>query len=58
MEENYCTNETCDYKYNCPIFHFLNGKVTSKFFLIKNDPENCKYYKRKSDGKDENEKNK
>lgn len=54
----YCVNDKCKNKYKCPIYHYANEKVTSKFFLIKNDPKNCKYYKEKYNWKGKDEKNK
>ncbi len=30
-------------RYKCPIYTFLNEKISNKFFLKKYNPEDCKY---------------
>lgn len=39
----YCANDKCKYKYKCKIYHYVNEKVTNKFYLKKYNPEDCKY---------------
>ena len=42
----YCINDECRHKNKCPIYHYINKKVTTnKFFWAKYNPETCKYSK-------------
>lgn len=43
MINDYCNNNTCKKRYKCPIYTFLNEKISNKFFLKKYNPEDCKY---------------
>lgn len=44
---NYCNNEKCKERYNCPIFRYVNPKVTSEFFIDNRNPETCGYYRKR-----------
>lgn len=43
MLNDYCNNDKCPSRYKCPIYVFLNEKVTNKFFFRKQDPKSCKH---------------
>ena len=45
--DNYCNNEKCNGRYNCPIFRYVNPKVTSEFFIDNRNPETCGYYRKR-----------
>ena len=44
--DNYCNNEKCNGRYNCPIFKYLDSKLTHDFFIDNRNPETCGYYKK------------
>ena len=39
----YCVNDKCKNKYKCPIYHYVNEKVTNEFYLKKYSPKDCEY---------------
>ena len=45
--DNYCNNERCNGRYNCPIFKYLDSKLTNEFFIDNRNPEICGYYRKR-----------